>query len=51
MSKGNEKKAKADQGKPKAAVSSYKASQSTNKPAVSPFSKKPGASQLGRKGS
>ncbi len=48
MSKGNEKKAKADQ--PKTAVSSYKASQSTNKPAVSPFSKKPGASQLGRKG-
>jgi hypothetical protein len=50
MSKGNDKKAKADKTKPNASVSSYKAAQGTNKPAISPFSKKPGASQIGRKG-
>ena len=42
MSKGNEKKAKADKNKPKANVSPYKAAQGTSKPAVSPFAKKPG---------
>jgi len=48
MSKGNHKKAKGDKAKPN--VSSYKAAQSKNEPAISPFSKKPGASQIGRKG-
>lgn len=41
MAKGNDKKPKADKGKPKAGGSSYKASQGTGKPAVSPFAKKP----------
>lgn len=50
MSKGNDKKAKADKTKPTVSVSSYKAAQVTSKPATSPFSKKPGASQIGRKG-
>lgn len=50
MSKGNDKKAKADKTKPNVSVSSYKAAQATNNPAISPFSKKPGASQTGRKG-
>jgi hypothetical protein len=42
MSKGNDKKPKADKAKPKPGVSSYKAAQSSGKPAVSPFTKKPG---------
>jgi hypothetical protein len=42
MSKGNDKKPKADKGKPKAGVSSYKAAQGSGKPAASPFAKKPG---------
>jgi hypothetical protein len=48
MSKGNDKKPK---GKAKAAHagSAYKAAQSPEKQVISPFSKKPGASQLGRK--
>jgi hypothetical protein len=50
MSKGNDKKEKADKTKPTVSVSSYKAAQVTSKPATSPFSKKPGASQIGRKG-
>jgi hypothetical protein len=50
MSKGNDKKAKSDKTKSNVSVSSYKAAQGTNKPATSPFSKKPGASQIGRKG-
>jgi hypothetical protein len=50
MSKGNDKKAKADKAKQTVSVSSYKAAQAPNKPATSPFSKKPGASQIGRKG-
>ena len=50
MSKGNDKKAKADKTKATVGVSSYKAAQGGNKPAISPFSKKPGASQIGRKG-
>ncbi|MEA2904293.1 MAG: hypothetical protein QOC56_1861 [Alphaproteobacteria bacterium] len=42
MSKGNDRKPKADKNKPKPNVSSYKAAQSTTKPA-SPFpQKKPG---------
>ena len=49
MSKGNDKKAKADKAKPTSA-SSYKSAQSANKPGASPFSQKPGASQIGRKG-
>ena len=44
------KKAKADKTKPNVSVSSYKAAQGSNKPLISPFSKKPGASQIGRKG-
>jgi hypothetical protein len=50
MSKGNDKKAKADKTKPNVGVSSYKAAQASNKPGISSFSKKPGASQIGRKG-
>ena len=44
MTKGNDKKPKADKNKPKSSnVSSYKAAQGTNKPATSPFQqKKPG---------
>ena len=42
MAKGNEKKPKADKGKPKGNVSSYKSAQGSGKPAVSPFAKKPG---------
>ena len=48
MSKGNDKKPKAGAKKP-GAGSSYKAAQSQDKPAISPFAKKPGAAQLGRK--
>jgi hypothetical protein len=51
MSKGNDKKAKASKTKGPASVSTYKAAQSMDKPANSPFSKKPGVSQIGRKGS
>jgi hypothetical protein len=47
MSKGNNKKPKA---KAKANnESAYKAAQSPEKQVVSPFSKKPGANQIGRK--
>jgi hypothetical protein len=42
MSKGNDKKPKADKSKPKGGVSPYKAAQGTGKPAISPFAKKPG---------
>jgi hypothetical protein len=46
VSKGNDKKPKTDQGKPKTGVSQYKAAQAATKPAASPFSslpkKKPG---------
>src|SRR5260370_1419849 len=42
MSKGNDKKPKADKSKPKPGVSPYKAAQGTGKPAISPFAKKPG---------
>jgi hypothetical protein len=42
MSKGNDKKPKADTSKPKGVVSSYKAAQGSTKPAISPFAKKPG---------
>jgi hypothetical protein len=42
MSKGKDKKPKADKSKPKTGVSPYKAAQGTGKPAVSPFAKKPG---------
>ena len=48
MSKGNDKKPKADAKKANAG-SSYKAAQSQNKAPASPFAKKPGAG-LGRKG-
>jgi hypothetical protein len=41
MSKGNNKKPKANKLKPKAGVSPYKAAQGTGKPASSPFAKKP----------
>jgi hypothetical protein len=40
MPKGNDKKPKADKSKLKTAVSSYKATQGTAKPAISPFVKK-----------
>jgi hypothetical protein len=47
MSKGNDKKPKA---KAKAQTgSAYKAAQSPEKQVINPFSKKPGANQLGRK--
>ena len=43
MSKGNDKKVKADKNKQKANVSSYKAAQGTTKPTASPFpQRKPG---------
>jgi hypothetical protein len=42
MSKGKDKKPKADKSKPKTGVSPYKAAQGTGKPAVSAFAKKPG---------
>jgi hypothetical protein len=48
MSKGNDKKPKAGAKKP-GGGSSYKAAQSQDKPALSPFSKKPSGSQAGRK--
>jgi len=48
MSKGNDKKPKAEMKKPSAG-SSYKAAQSKDKPALSPFAKKP-SGQLGSKG-
>ena len=41
MAKGNDKKPKADKGKPKPGGSSYKAAQGSGKPAISPFAKKP----------
>lgn len=41
MAKGNDKKPKADKGKPKAGVSNYKTAQSVGKAPVSPFAKKP----------
>ena len=40
MSKGNDKKAKADKNKPKANLSPYKAAQDANKPTTSPFQQK-----------
>lgn len=49
MSKGNDKKMKGDKSKPTVNISSYKAAQASKTPAISPFSKKPGASQIGRK--
>ena len=48
MSKGNDKKPKAETKKP-GAGSSYKAAQSQDKPANSPFVKKPSGGQAGRK--
>ena len=48
MSKGNDKKPKAETKKPSSG-SSYKAAQSKDKPALSPFAKKP-SGQLGSKG-
>jgi hypothetical protein len=48
MSKGNDKKPKAEAKKP-GAGSSYKAAQSRDKPAISPFAKKPSGGQAGRK--
>jgi hypothetical protein len=42
MSKGNDKKPKAVNTKPKTGVSPYKAAQVSGKPAISPFAKKPG---------
>ena len=36
MSKGNDKKPKADKSKPKRGVSPYEAAQGTGKPAISP---------------
>jgi hypothetical protein len=48
MSKGNDKKPKADTKK-SGAGSSYKAAQSRDKPATSPFAKKPSGGQAGRK--
>jgi hypothetical protein len=42
MSKGKDKKPKADKSKQKTGVTPYKAAQGTGKPAVSPFAKKPG---------
>jgi hypothetical protein len=48
MSKGNDKKPKADTKK-QGAGSSYKAAQSRDKPATSPFAKKPSGGQAGRK--
>jgi hypothetical protein len=42
MSKGNQKKPKADKTKPKRGVSPYKVAQGSGKPTVSPFAKKPG---------
>lgn len=50
MSKGNDKKVKGGRSKPMANISSYKAAQASKTPAISPFSKKPGANQIGRKG-
>jgi hypothetical protein len=47
MSKGNDKKPKA-KAKPQSG-SAYKAAQSPEKQVINPFSKKPGANQLGRK--
>jgi hypothetical protein len=41
MSKGNDKKPKADKTKSKASVSAYKSAQSPSKPALSSFAKKP----------
>jgi len=49
MSKGNDKKPKADAKKAHGG-SSYKAAQSQEKPAISPFAKKPSGGQAGRKG-
>jgi hypothetical protein len=48
MSKGNDKKPKTT-AKPNTG-SAYKAAQSQDKQPVSPFAKKPGIGQLGRKG-
>jgi hypothetical protein len=48
MSKGNDKKPKADTKKP-GSGSSYKAAQSRDKPASSPFAKKPSGGMVGRK--
>jgi hypothetical protein len=48
MSKGNDKKPKADKTKPKTGLSSYKAAQDSGKPASTPFAKSPGGSQIGR---
>jgi hypothetical protein len=48
MSKGNDKKPKAGAKKP-GGGSSYKAAQSQDKPAISPFAKKPSGGQVGRK--
>jgi hypothetical protein len=42
MSKGKDKKPKADKSKTKPGVSTYKSAQGTGKPAISPFAKKPG---------
>jgi hypothetical protein len=50
MSKGNDKKPKAGKDAAHAGISPYKAAQATNKPAASPFSKKPSAGPIGRKG-
>jgi hypothetical protein len=42
MSKGNNKKPKADKTKPKTGVSPYKAAQGTSKPGAIPLAKKTG---------
>jgi hypothetical protein len=49
MSKGSDKKPKAETKKVNVS-SSYKAAQSQDKPAISPFAKKPSGGQAGRKG-
>ena len=42
MSKGNNRKPKADEMKPKSGVSPYKAAQGTSKPGAIPLAKKTG---------
>jgi hypothetical protein len=50
MSKGNDKKSKAGKTSANASISSYKSAQTANKPAASPFARKPGIGQKGPKG-
>jgi hypothetical protein len=42
MSKGNDKKPKADKAKPKTGISPYKAAQGSSKPGIITLVKKPG---------